>query len=74
MVLCSLVARLQNTHSNKTVNHLARVLAPLHVSGTEHGVGEHAGVGVVTDLPGEDGDIHTLQTVAVGRCSTKTKQ
>jgi len=58
-------------HKQQTVSHLAGVLAALHISGAEHGLCDHARVGVVTDLLGEDGDVHTLQTVTVGRCSNK---
>lgn len=43
--------------------YLARVLAALQVSSAEHGVGDHAGVGVVTVAVREDGDLQALELV-----------
>lgn len=48
--------------------YLAGVLASLQESGTEHGLGDHAGVGAVTVLLRQDGDFQALQFVTVGRC------
>jgi len=50
---------------NSEDTHLAGVLASLHVSSTEHGLSDHAGVGVVTVLSRQDGDVQALQPVTV---------
>jgi len=46
--------------------YLARVLSSLQVSGTEHGAGDHARVGVVTVTVRQDGDLQTLKLVGIG--------
>ena len=46
--------------------YLAGVLASLQVASAEHGLGDHARVGVATVLMGEDGEVQTLQLVPVG--------
>merc|ERR1719309_1080717 len=53
------------THNGATRVTLARVLASLQVSSTEHGVSDHARVGVVTIPVGQDGDVQALQLVLV---------
>ena len=45
--------------------HLARVLSSLQVSSTEHGIGDHARVGVITVPLRQDGEIQALQPVTV---------
>lgn len=45
--------------------YLARVLASLQVSSAEHGIIDHAGVGVVAIPVGQDGDVQALQLVTV---------
>ena len=51
--------------------YLARVLASLQVSSAEHGVGDHARVGVVTVAVGQDGDVQALKLVLVSGCNEK---
>merc|ERR1712055_63613 len=53
------------THDGATRVTLARVLASLQVSSTEHGVSDHARVGVVTVPIRQDGDVQALQQVTV---------
>lgn len=48
--------------------NLAGVLASLQVSSTEHGLSDHARVGVVTVLIRQNGDIQTLQLVTISGC------
>ena len=50
------------------MTYLARVLASLQESSAEHGVGDHARVGVVTVPLGQDGEVQALQLVAVSGC------
>lgn len=45
--------------------YLARVLSSLQVSSTEHGVGDHARVGIVTVTVGQDWDLQTLKLVGI---------
>lgn len=45
--------------------HLARVLASLQVTSAEHGICDHAWVGVLTVPVGQDGDVQALQLVPV---------
>ena len=47
------------------VTHLARVLSSLQVSSAEHGIGDHARVGVITGPVRQDGQIQALQLVTV---------
>lgn len=53
--------------------HLAGVLASLQVSAAEHGVVDYPGVGTFTVLIRQDGDVQTLQPVAVSSWGKKTK-
>lgn len=53
---------------NSKDTHLAGVLASLQVSSTEHGLSDHARVGVVTVLISQNRDIQTLQFVAISSC------
>merc|ERR1712212_646231 len=53
------------THDRATRVTLARVLASLQVSSTEHGISDHAWVGVVTVLLRQDGNVQALQLVTV---------
>lgn len=48
-----------------SVTYLARVLASLQVSSAEHGISDHARVGVVTVPVRQDGDVQALQLVPV---------
>ena len=54
----------------RAYTYLARVLASLQVSSAEHGVGDHARVGVVTVLIREDGKVQALQLVAANSCES----
>ena len=47
------------------VTYLARVLASLEVSGAEHGIGDHARVGVLAVAVGQDGEIQALKLVTI---------
>lgn len=48
--------------------YLARVLAALHVSCAEHGLGDLAGVSVFTVAVRDDGDLQALELVTVVNC------
>ena len=50
------------------MTYLARVLASLQESSAEHGVGDHARVGILTVLLREDGKVQALQLVTTDGC------
>ena len=48
--------------------HLVGVLASLQISSAEHGLCDHAGIGVITVLIRQDGDVQALQLVTISSC------
>ena len=52
------------------MTYLARVLASLQESSAEHGVSDHARVGVVTVPLRQDGKVQALQLVTADGCES----